>query len=63
MGTWPGHKAKFVRRFADLQTPRDSGVAAYASAVREGSFPQEAESYAMDKQEWEKFLREESARI
>ncbi|GLB37337.1 putative catalyzes the reversible reaction in which hydroxymethyl group from 5,10-methylenetetrahydrofolate is transferred onto alpha-ketoisovalerate to form ketopantoate [Lyophyllum shimeji] len=56
MGTWPGHKAKFVRRFADLQTPRDSGVAAYASAVRDGTFPADAEGYTMDKEEWEKFL-------
>ncbi|KAF5385837.1 hypothetical protein D9615_002330 [Tricholomella constricta] len=57
MGTWPGHKAKFVRRFADLQTPRDSGVAAYANAVRDGSFPLDAESYSMEKEEWETLLK------
>ncbi|KAG5646848.1 hypothetical protein DXG03_002225 [Asterophora parasitica] len=57
MGTWPGHKAKFVRQFADLQTPRDTGVAAFADAVRDGSFPNDAESYAMDKDEWEKLQK------
>ncbi|KAG6857757.1 hypothetical protein H0H87_004173 [Tephrocybe sp. NHM501043] len=55
MGTWPGHKAKFVRRFADLQTPRDYGVAGYTTAVREGLFPADAESYSMDKDEWERY--------
>ncbi|KAG5724261.1 hypothetical protein E4T56_gene20588, partial [Termitomyces sp. T112] len=33
MGTWHGHKAKFVRRFADLQTARDSGITEYTTAV------------------------------
>ncbi|KAG6837796.1 hypothetical protein H0H93_016164 [Arthromyces matolae] len=56
MGTWGGHKAKFVRRFADLQTPRDCGVAEYTMAVREGQFPGEAESYSIDTEEWENLL-------
>ncbi|KAG5636945.1 hypothetical protein H0H81_006341 [Sphagnurus paluster] len=56
MGTWPGHKAKFVRRFADLQTPRDSGISRYAEAVCDGSFPSDSESYTMDAEEWDKFL-------
>ncbi|KAH0589179.1 hypothetical protein H2248_004945 [Termitomyces sp. 'cryptogamus'] len=56
MGTWPGHKAKFVRRFADLQTARDSGITEYTTAVREGSFPGDAENYSMDNEEWDKFL-------
>ncbi|KAG6864220.1 hypothetical protein C0991_011292 [Blastosporella zonata] len=57
MGTWPGHKAKFVRRFADLQTPRDHGISGYTSAVRGGLFPADTESYTMDKEEWERLRR------
>lgn len=49
MGTWSGHKAKFVRRFADVQTHRDAGVDAYAKAVRDRTFPSpDTESYSMD---------------
>ncbi len=57
MGTWAGHKAKFVRRFADLKTIRDTGVMNYNEAVRNGSFPDpEVESYSMDPVEWGRFL-------
>ncbi|KAK0494968.1 ketopantoate hydroxymethyltransferase [Armillaria luteobubalina] len=52
MGTWNGHKAKFVRRFTDLKTHRDKGVQDYAQAVRERAFPSEdTESYTMDPSE------------
>ncbi|PBK86982.1 ketopantoate hydroxymethyltransferase [Armillaria gallica] len=51
MGTWCGHKAKFVRRFADLKTHRDKGVQDYAQAVRERTFPSDTESYTMDPSE------------
>lgn len=58
MGTWSGHKAKFVRRFADVQSEAKSGVLGYASAVRDGSFPDvESESYGMDDHEWEKLMK------
>jgi 3-methyl-2-oxobutanoate hydroxymethyltransferase len=57
MGTWSGHKAKFVRRFADLGKEREKGVAGYASAVRGGSFPDaDKESYGMDAGEWDRFI-------
>jgi 3-methyl-2-oxobutanoate hydroxymethyltransferase len=57
MGTWSGHKAKFVRRFADLKTARDLGVANYAEAVKNKTFPsEETESYTVDKEEWDKFM-------
>jgi len=57
MGTWSGHKAKFVRRFADLKMIRDTGIKNYNEAVRNGSFPDpETESYSMDPEEWAKFL-------
>ncbi|KAF7350982.1 3-methyl-2-oxobutanoate hydroxymethyltransferase [Mycena sanguinolenta] len=59
MGTWLGHKAKFVRRFANLQTARDTGVQSYASAVKDGSFPDpQRESYTLDQAEWTRFLEE-----
>lgn len=48
MGTWPGHKAKFVRQFADVKSARDRGLQSYTDAVRDGSFPNESESYTMD---------------
>ncbi|TFK45077.1 ketopantoate hydroxymethyltransferase [Crucibulum laeve] len=61
MGTWSGHKAKFVRRFANLKEVRDTGIQKYAEAVRDGSFPDEnTESYAMDKELWQKFLKSET---
>ncbi|KAF7296067.1 AGC/AKT protein kinase [Mycena kentingensis (nom. inval.)] len=52
MGTWHGKKAKFVRRFADLQNPRDAGVEDYARAVKGGLFPDpQRESYSMEQNE------------
>ncbi|TEB39901.1 ketopantoate hydroxymethyltransferase [Coprinellus micaceus] len=60
LGSWSGHKAKFVRRFANLKEVRDSGIHSYAEAVRDGSFPNpESESYTMDSEEWERFLASE----
>ena len=59
MGTWSGHKAKFVRRFANLKEVRDHGVHSYREAVKEIKFPDsEAESYSMDKTEWARFIAE-----
>lgn len=61
MGTWSGHKAKFVRRFADLKSVRDTGVNKYNEAVRNGAFPDpDAESYSMEPTEWAKFLENEA---
>ena len=60
MGTWAGHKAKFVRRFADVKSEREVGVRRYAEAVKSGDFPKEdRESYVMDEKEWKRFLEEE----
>ncbi|KAJ6491704.1 3-methyl-2-oxobutanoate hydroxymethyltransferase PanB [Mycena vitilis] len=59
MGTWLGHKAKFVRRFANLQEAREAGVQSFASAIKDGSFPDpQRESYTIDKAEWTRFLDE-----
>jgi 3-methyl-2-oxobutanoate hydroxymethyltransferase len=63
MGTWPGHKAKFVRRFADIQKEAKGGVLGYASAVREGTFPDiQTESYGMDDGELKNLLQAEDER-
>ncbi|CAE6388571.1 unnamed protein product [Rhizoctonia solani] len=60
LGVWLGHKAKFVRRFAEIGPAATEGVSAYAKAVRDGSFPAVgSESYEMDSGEWEKFAEHE----
>lgn len=57
MGTWSGHKAKFVRRFGDLKAERDAAVQSYAEAVKLGRFPDEnSESYSIDKVIWDEFI-------
>ena len=57
LGTWHGHQAKFVRRFARVDQEVERGVRAYADAVRERSFPGPQESYEMPRAQWEKFER------
>lgn len=61
MSTWAGHKAKFVRRFADVQTESEKGVTGYIRAVREGTFPDpKREGYDMDIAEWKLLLQLEN---
>jgi 3-methyl-2-oxobutanoate hydroxymethyltransferase len=55
MGTWDGHKAKFVRRFSNVKESQRLGVLDYISAVKERSFPGEEEGYGVDKEEWQRF--------
>ncbi|KDN47938.1 hypothetical protein RSAG8_03358, partial [Rhizoctonia solani AG-8 WAC10335] len=63
LGVWSGHKAKFVRRFAEIGSATAEGMNAYTKAVRERSFPAvDTESYEMDSDEWEKFAEHEQAR-
>ncbi|KAF8554905.1 hypothetical protein OG21DRAFT_1597096 [Imleria badia] len=66
LGTWHGHKAKFVRHFADVRKEVERGVAGYVHAVKDRSFPNpEREGYAIDPSEWDAFLlaqRQESGR-
>ncbi|KAJ3854525.1 3-methyl-2-oxobutanoate hydroxymethyltransferase PanB [Lentinula lateritia] len=57
MGTWAGHKAKFVRRFGDLKAERDSAIQKYAEAVKLRTFPDHSESYTIDKMTWEEISR------
>lgn len=56
LGTWEGHKAKFVRRFGDVKGASDEGVEGYIEAVRARTFPAEAESYGVPDEEWRRFL-------
>lgn len=57
IGTWHGHKAKFVRRFGDARAEIEKGVTGYIQAVRERSFPApDKESYEMPVEEWQKFM-------
>ena len=59
MGTWNGHKAKFVRRFADARATMSEGVDKYINAVKRHDFPNDAESYTMSDTEWLKFVEME----
>jgi len=60
LGTWSGHKAKFVRRFANVRSERERGVEGFIGAVRAGEFPHiHEESYEMDHKEWEILLEAE----
>ncbi|CAE6421195.1 hypothetical protein ACGC1H_006709 [Rhizoctonia solani] len=62
LGVWSGHKAKFVRRFAEIGAAATEGVDAYIKAVRSGGFPvADTEAYEMDPGEWEKFVEHEQA--
>ncbi|KAL5521349.1 hypothetical protein ACEPAG_9274 [Sanghuangporus baumii] len=56
MGTWNGHKAKFVRRFADAKAEHKRGVLEYVAAVRHRTFPAENESYDIEEGQWQRFL-------
>jgi 3-methyl-2-oxobutanoate hydroxymethyltransferase len=56
LGNWTGHKAKFVRRFANLGEAAEQGVAGYVQAVRERRFPEREHTYEMHDGEWDKFL-------
>ena len=63
VGVWSGHKAKFVRRFAEVGSAANDGVAAYAATVRKREFPSDSlEAYAIDPQEWQEFQRLVGAR-
>ena len=57
MGTWGGHKAKFVRRFGDVRGEVEKGVKAYIQAVRDRSFPSAGESYEMGEEELDRFYQ------
>lgn len=39
LGVFPGHRPKFVRNFMEGQTTIDAAMAAYVTAVKDGTFP------------------------
>ena len=47
LGLYDGHKAKFVRRYAEIGTEIKTAIEKYLSDVRDGSFPNDAESFHM----------------
>lgn len=59
IGSWNGHKAKFVRRFADVKAEHRRAVTDYVSAVRQRTFPDFSESYKICDEQWIEFLRSE----
>ena len=63
MGNWSGHKAKFVRRFADAKSECRRGVLGYIQAVRKRSFPDESESYGIDQSQWQEFLEMQKGKV
>lgn len=60
LGLNAGHTARFVRRFADLHAPTLRGVADYATAVRQRTFPAPEHTYSLPAEELE-LLREQLA--
>jgi 3-methyl-2-oxobutanoate hydroxymethyltransferase len=56
------HVPRFVERFGDLVTPTRAALDAYATAVRDGSFPRDEHTYAMASEELEE-LRRRSAPV
>ena len=45
LGTFPGHKAKFVKNFMDGQSSIDAAVRAYVTAVKDKAFPAAEHSF------------------
>jgi len=64
IGSWSGHKAKFVRHFADSRQLREKAIHTYGEAVKARSFPDpEAESYAFNKSERSRFLENQEGEV
>jgi 3-methyl-2-oxobutanoate hydroxymethyltransferase len=55
LGLYEGRAPRFVKRFADVKREMVEGVRAYAEEVREGRFPTEEHTYAIDPVELERF--------
>jgi 3-methyl-2-oxobutanoate hydroxymethyltransferase len=45
LGLFDEFRPKFVKRFGELRKPVEDAVAAYAAAVRDGSFPGKEHSF------------------
>jgi 3-methyl-2-oxobutanoate hydroxymethyltransferase len=55
LGSYAGHQAKFVKRYANLREEMIRGVGEYAREVRTHRFPGPEHSYAIDPEELEAF--------
>ena len=64
LGVYDGHKAKFVKQYADVRGEMLKGLRTYAAEVRDGKFPADPEhSYSISQEELEelaRYLEEES---
>jgi 3-methyl-2-oxobutanoate hydroxymethyltransferase len=58
LGIREGHGARFVQRYADIQTEMDAGVAAYAADVRERRYPAPEHCYSIKEHELAEFRGE-----
>jgi 3-methyl-2-oxobutanoate hydroxymethyltransferase len=50
LGFGEGRPAKFVRRYADLRNTIIDAVSAWATDVRSGAFPADAETYHLPRE-------------
>jgi 3-methyl-2-oxobutanoate hydroxymethyltransferase len=56
LGIREGLGARFVKRYADIQSEMVAGVAAYAADVRSGRYPEPQHGYAIDAAELAAFV-------
>jgi 3-methyl-2-oxobutanoate hydroxymethyltransferase len=61
LGIREGRGARFVQRYADLQSEMDAGVAAFAADVRQHVYPAPEHCYSIDPDELAEFRAELSA--
>ena len=57
LGLTEGHLPRFVKRYANLSREIRDALEAYASEVRDGTFPGEEHTYSMPEAELELFER------
>ena len=55
LGMYDGRSPRFVKRFAEAKTAMVEGMRAYAEEVRDGRFPADEHTYAIDPAELERF--------
>jgi|SRR5579884_37184 len=61
LGIREGRGARFVQRYADLQSEMDAGVSAYAADVRARRYPKPEHGYSIDAVEFAQFQAELAA--
>jgi len=55
LGMYPGRTPRFVKRYAEIAAEIGDAVAAYASDVRSGAFPEEKHTYGISAGELAEF--------